>query len=86
MKQRLSRLSTAGAISSDMLQSDEAVSEYRSGRGGSGGGGMGSSSGGYGSSRAMGGGGGGGSGGLAGIDKLKDSVSNFFEDIQRRIG
>jgi hypothetical protein len=86
MKQRLSRLSTAGAISSDMLQSDEAVSEYRSsGRGGSGGGGMGSSSGGYGSSRAMGGGGGGG-GGLAGIDKLKDSVSNFFEDIQRRIG
>lgn len=66
-----------------MLQSDEAVSEYRnSGRGG----GMGSSAGaggGYGGSRASGGG---GSGGLAGIDKLKDSVSNFFEDIQRRIG
>ena len=74
MRGRLNKLSTSSAISSDMLSSDAAVNDYRNN-------GM-SSSMGSGYSNHMAGGG----GGLTGIDQLKDSVSNFFEDIQRRIG
>ena len=86
MKNRLSKLSTSNAISSDMLSSDQAGDNYNNTRN-NGSGGYGNR-GGYGNSGGYGGGGGGGGGGsgLAGIDKLKDSVSNFFEDIQRRIG
>ena len=84
MKNRLSKLSTSNAISSDMLASDQAGTDYNNSR--MGGGGYNGNSGGYGNSGYGGGGGGGGAGGLTGIDKLKDSVSNFFEDIQRRIG
>ena len=73
MRSRLSKLSTSSAISSDMLSSDAAANGYRMN-------GMSNSMGsGYSNHMASG-------GGLAGIDKLKDSVSNFFEDIQRRIG
>ncbi len=72
---KLDKLSGSSAISSDMLRGDG---------GGSGSGAYPSNSYGYGA--AGGGYGNGASSGGNSLDKLKDSVSGFFDDIQKRIG